>query len=337
MNELPFLISQSRRIFLSLLLGAPAFLKATQPRITNLTAEHAVNNPYGVRVGPDGALYICEIGNHRISKLNLRSRVLTNVIDGQKEPYDLRFDQAGVLYFNDMPAHQVRSLDLKSGKITVIAGTGEPGFAGDGGPAAQAQLKQPHSIAFDSKGRLLICDIGNHRIRMVEHGTISTFAGTGEKNVPTDGAPRVGTALNGPRALDFDREGNVYLVLREGNCVLRLDATTDSYRRIAGTGEKGYSGDGGDARLAKLSGPKAICCAPGGNVYIADTESHTIRRIDQKGIISTIAGTGVRGDGPTGDPRGCALSRPHGVFVDGKGDVYIADSESNRIRLISFS
>lgn len=325
----------SRRGFVGLVLTAPPILSASGPTISNLTSVGAVNNPYGIRIGPDGALYICEIGNHRITRLDLRSGVLSTVLARQQEPYDLRFDAAGSLYFNDMPAHQIRSLDLKSGKVSVIAGTGEAGFGGDGGPASQARLKQPHSIAFDGKGRLLICDIGNHRIRMVENGTISTYAGTGAQNVPADGAPREGTPLNGPRALDFDHEGNMFLVLREGNCVLRLDAKTDRFRRIAGTGEKGYAGDGGDARSAKLSGPKAICCAPDGSVYIADTESHTIRRIDPAGSISTVAGTGVRGDGPIGPPRDCSLSRPHGVFVGVNGELYIADSESNCVRLIS--
>jgi streptogramin lyase len=327
----------SRRTLLGTLAVFDFRAQAAEPLIANLTQTGAVNNPYGLRLGPDGALYICEIGNHRISRLDLQTRKLTVVLDGQKEPYDLRFDREGILYFNDMPAHQIRSLNLKTGETRLIAGTGEPGFSGDGGPAAKAQFKQPHSIAFDPAGRLLVCDIGNHRIRSIDlkTGIITTFAGTGEQGATPEGAPRSGTPINGPRAIDFGSDGTLYLVLREGNAIHRLDPKTDQFHRVAGTGEKGYSGDGADARQAKLSGPKAIACAPDASIYIADTESHTIRRISRSGIISTVAGTGERGDGPTGDPLKCKLSRPHGVFVDQAGIIYIGDSESHRVRKIA--
>lgn len=323
----------SRRTFAAALLAAPA-CNAAEPRITDLTAEGAVNNPYGLRTGPDGALYICEIGNHRISRLDLKSGKLTTVLAGQNEPYDLRFDKDGTLYFVDMPAHQVRSLDLKSGKVTVVAGTGTPGYAGDGGSAPDAQLRQPHSLAFDSQGRLLICDIGNHRIRMVENGRITTFAGTGAAAATPEGAPRADTPINGPRAIDFDSTGALCLVLREGNCVLRLDPKSNRFHLLAGTGAKGYSGDGGDARQAKLSGPKAICCFSDGSVYLADTESHTIRRVSPDGTITTVVGDGTRGDGPPGHPLTCRLARPHGAFIDASGSLYIGDSENHRVRKV---
>ena len=121
-------------------------------------------------------------------------------------------------------------------------------------------------------------------------------------------------------------------MLREGNAVYRIER--GRFRHVAGTGEQGHTGDGADARQAKLSGPKAISCAPDGIVYIADTESHTIRRIDANGVITTVAGTGERGDGPEGDPFKCRLSRPHGVYADRGGSVFISDSEANRIRVL---
>ena len=327
----------SRRLFAGSLLAGAASAQEFHARITNLTAAGQVSNPYGLRLGPDGDLYICEIGAHRISKLNLKTKQFTVVLDGQKEPYDLRFDQNGLLYFVDMPAHQVLSLDLKTRKLTVVAGTGSPGFGGDGGPAVVAQLKQPHSIAFNGPGELLICDIGNHRIRAVDlvTGLISTFAGTGEPGTMEDGAARAGAPLNGPRAMDFNKQGSLYIALREGNRVYRLDPKTDRFRHVAGTGEKGYSGDSSDARRARLSGPKAVCCAADGSIYLADTESHTIRRISTTGIITTVAGTGVRGDGPLGDPLQCRLSRPHGVFAAPDGRVFIGDSEANAVRQIA--
>jgi sugar lactone lactonase YvrE len=163
---------------------------------------------------------------------------------------------------------------------------------------------------------------------------ISTFAGTGDKAATTDGAALKGTPLNGPRAMAFAKNGDMYLALREGNQVWRLDAKKQVWRHVAGSGQKGRD-DGPDAKKATLSGPKGIEIGPDGGVYIADTESHTIRRIDLKsGAISTVAGTGERHDGPDGDPLKCGLARPHGVYVDGAGTIYIGDSENHRVRIV---
>jgi sugar lactone lactonase YvrE len=127
----------------------------------------------------------------------------------------------------------------------------------------------------------------------------------------------------------------MYLALREGNAVYRIDMRKLTIHHIAGSGQTGYDPQGGPAREAKLSGPKGIAIAPDGTVYIADTESHTIRKIDVKsGRISTVAGDGSRHDGPDGDPLKCGLARPHGVFVDAKGTVYIGDSENHRVRVV---
>jgi sugar lactone lactonase YvrE len=113
-----------------------------------------------------------------------------------------------------------------------------------------------------------------------------------------------------------------------------LDAKKQVWRHVAGSGQKGRD-DGPDAKKATLSGPKGIEIGPDGGVYIADTESHTIRRIDLKsGAISTVAGTGERHDGPDGDPLKCGLARPHGVYVDGAGTIYIGDSENHRVRIV---
>lgn len=335
-------------------------LSVTGAQVTTLygtgqpgATDGRVNNPYGLTIGPDGALYFCEVDNHRVSRLDLKTHVRTTVAgNGHKgysgdggpaldaslnEPYEVRFDSAGNMFFVERMNHIVRRVDRKTKIITTVAGTGTPGFSGDGGPATKAQLNQPHSIAFAPDGALLICDILNHRIRRVnlKTGMIETWAGTGEKKAAPDGAPLHGTPLSGPRAIAFDRHGNLYLALREGNAVYRIDVKAGRIYHFAGTGEKGYSGDGGPALQAKLSGPKGISCAEDGTVYIADTESHTIRRIDPRtGIITTVVGTGQRGDGPDGDPLHCRLSRPHGVFAGPHGIVYIDDSESHRVRVL---
>jgi DNA-binding beta-propeller fold protein YncE len=294
----------------------------------------AINNPYGLVTGPDGALYFCEIGNHRVSRLDLKRHVLSTVAgSGQKgysgdggpaleallnEPYEVRFDKAGNLYFAEMQSHVVRRVDVRTHVITTVAGTGVAGFSGDGGPAAKAQLRQPHSIVFDPQGRLLICDIGNYRVRRVDFktGIIETWAGNGERAAVADGTPVASAPLNEPRAIAVAPNGDMYLVVRRGNAVYRIDGKTERIYHVAGTGETGYSGDGGLAKTAKLAGPKGIAVAPDGSLYLADTENHAIRRIDKDGLITTVVG---------------GLARPHGVFVASDGKVYVADSEHHRI------
>jgi sugar lactone lactonase YvrE len=241
------------------------------------------------------------------------------------------------MYFVEMPNHVVRRVDKKTGIISTVAGTGQPGFSGDGGPANKAQMRQPHSIVFDPQGRLLICDIGNHRVRRIDMktGQIETWLGNGERKPTPDGAPIAGTSINGPRAIDLDPQGNLYLVLREGNAIYKIDPKAGRYTHIAGTGEKGYTGDGGPAAKAKLNGPKGIAWSPDISVVIADTENHAIRKIDLKsGVISTLIGTGQRGDGPDGDPLQCKTARPHGVFVSKQGVLYVGDSEAHRVRAL---
>ena len=313
--------------------------------------ERRVNNPYGLVIGPDGALYFCDVDNHAIRRLDLKTKKVTTIVgtgvkgnsgDGGKatealvdQPYELRFDRGGNLFFVDRLGHVVRRVDKKTGIITNVAGTGQPGFGGDGGPAAKAQFKEPHSIVFDRSGALLICDIGNHRVRRVDlkTGTVETFLGTGERKATPDG-PIKGVPVNGPRAIDVDEAGNLYLALREGNTVHKID-NKGNITRIAGTGAKGLAGDGGSALSATLNGPKGVALSKDRMLYLADTENHAIRKIDLKtGIITTVAGTGEKGDGPDGDPLKCKMNRPHGVFVDAKGNVYIGDSEAHRVRLL---
>jgi len=253
------------------------------------------------------------------------------------EPYEIRFDRAGNMYFVEMKNCIVRRVEAKSQIISTVAGIGTAGFAGDGGPATKAALSQPHSIQFDRRGDLYICDIGNQRIRKVNmsSGIISTFAGTGDGAATPNGAKIQGTSLNGPRAIDFDADGNLWLALREGNAVYKLDLRGERIHHVAGTGQKGFTGNGGPAKQAALSGPKGLSVAPNGNIYFADTESHTVRLIDvAHATLKLVAGTGERGDGPEGAPLNCRMSRPHGIFVDSDGAIFIADSEAHRVRVI---
>ncbi len=315
--------------------------------------EAQVGNPYGLTLGPDGALYVAEVDTHRIRRINLETgRISTFAGTGEQgysgdggpatearlnEPYEVRFDDGGDLFFVEMKNAVVRRVDHRTGRISTVAGTGEAGFSGDGGPAAEAAFDRPHSIAFGPDGALYVCDIGNHRIRRVDltSGRITTFAGTGERLPTPDGAAVDGAPLNGPRAMTFAKNGDMFLALREGAAVYRLEWRSKAWRHIAGTGENGYQGDGGPAKQAQLSGPKGIAVGPHGGVYIADTESHTVRRIDlESGLIETVVGDGSRHDGPEGDPLSCGLARPHGVYVDAKGALYIGDSENHRVRVV---
>ena len=311
-----------------------------------------LNNVFGVARGPDGFLYICDMDNARVRRVGPDGKIETyagNGVRGRKGdggpadkaslnmPYELAWDQAGDLFIVELANHAVRRVDAKTRIITTIAGTGKPGFSGDGGPATAAQFNQPHSLAFDPAGDLYICDIMNHRVRKIDMktGLISTWSGTGEAKTASDGSPITGSPLNGPRALAFGADGKCYLALREGNALLLLAPKANTLKRVAGTGKSGFTGNGGPALEAKLAGPKAVGLAPNGDVYLADTESHSIRYLDvKKGTLEVLVGNGKKGDGPDGnDPLNCQLARPHGVFVDKDGSVFIGDSETHRVRV----
>ena len=312
-----------------------------------------VAQPFGIAIGPKHGLYVCEVGSHVIRRVDPVSNKISVVagtgekgFDGNgglatdaklNEPYEVRFAANGDMYFVEMQNHIVRRVDHETGKIHLVAGCGEKGFGGDGGPATEAKLNRPHSIALDNDDNLYICDIGNHRVRRVDlkTGVISTFAGTGERKPTPDGSAFDGTPLNGPRALDFDGDHNLILALREGNAIYRIDLQKKTLHHIAGTGKKGYSGHGGPAKAAKLSGPKGVALGPNGDIFFADTESHTVRVVRKaSGIVETVIGDGKKGDGPDGDPLKCRMDRPHGVFVDKTGRVYVGDSNNHRVRML---
>ena len=311
-----------------------------------------IDNPFGVVRGPDGAIWFCEYTGQRIRRVAVDGTISTVAGSGKKGysgdggpallasfnlPHEVRFDKAGDLYIVDLGNHAVRKVDLKTGFISTCAGTGQPGYTGDGGAANKAQFKQPHSIQFGPEGDLYICDIGNHTIRKVDMktGVISTFAGTGATGPTPDGAPIEGTPLKGPRSIDFDRSGNLWLATREGNQVFKFDLKAGRIQHVAGTGKSGFSGNGGPARLADLKGPKGIAVDSKGNVWLADTESHSVRVIDARtGNLELVAGTGEKGDGPEGDPLQCKMARLHGIFVDSDDSVFIGDSEAHRVRVL---
>jgi len=320
----------------------------------SLANQSSIGEPYGVVIGPDGALYVCEIANHLIRRIDLMTGTMTRVagsgnvgysgdggpaVDAEcNEPYEVRFDSQGNLLFVEMKNAVIRRVDAKTGKISTVAGTGTAGFSGDDGPASQAQLKQPHSIALDDQDNIFICDIGNHRVRRVDArtGVISTVIGGG-KNSPTPDVSAIDNlSLKGPRALDHLGQNRFVLALREGNAIYRLDLNEKTLTHLAGTGKSGYAGDGSDAKQALLAGPKGVAANQAGDIFFADTESHTIRVIRAgTGIVETVAGDGKRGDGPEDHPLKCRMARPHSVCVDADGNVFIGDSETHRVRKLN--
>lgn len=329
-----------------------------QPELNgNAGAATAINigQPFGVEMGPDGALYVTEVGNHRVLRVDLQSKELTTVAGcGRKgysgdgglataaelnEPYEVRFDSDGNMFFVEMQNHIVRRVDAGTGVISTVAGTGAAGYGGDGGPATKAQFRQPHSIALDDHGGLFIADIGNHRIRRVDlkTGIVETIAGDGSKRPPIDGGSAQGRAVVGPRALYITGE-TLWVALREGHSVWTLGLHDGQWKHVAGTGKPGFSGDGGNAKLATFNGPKGIAVDRRGNAFIVDTENQVIRRVDgATGNITTVAGSGPlqRGGAGDGGPATSAqLDRPHGICLASDGRVYIGDTNNHRVRRV---
>lgn len=329
--------------------GVPGFSGDGGPALQSQMRE-----PFGITRGPDGALYVCEFNGHVIRRMDDKSVITTVAGTGTpgysgdggpatkaqlNKPHEIRFGPDGALYISDMSTHTIRRVDMKSGLISTFAGSGHAGFSGDGGPASAAQMKDPIAIQFGPDGKLYICDIGNNRVRAVDLKTsvITTVCGNGKKEPTPDGADfSPDTPLNGPRTIDFDRDGRAWLALREGNSLYRADLKTSKLTHIAGTGKSGFGGNGGPAKAAQLAGPKGLAIGQDGRVFIADTESHSIRAVDPRtGRIEVVCGNGKKGAGKDGPARDCQLARPHGVFVDNDGTLYIGDSENHVVRALA--
>jgi sugar lactone lactonase YvrE len=223
------------------------------------------------------------------------------------------------------------------GIISTVAGTGEFGYSGDGGPGAEAMLREPNDLFLDGQGGLLIADIQDQRIRRVdlETGIITTFAGTGERSRAGDGKPATEAALMGPRAVCMDSLGNVYVSEREGNGVRRISPDGVLITIAGAEAVYGYSGDGGPALAATWGAPKAMRCDLNDNIIVVDSDNCAVRRIDARtGIVTTIAGGREGGDGDGGPAVDAGLAHPHGCGIDANGDLFIADTHNHRVRMV---
>ena len=251
-------------------------------------------------------------------------------------PSALAIDSAGNLYFVDQDTYRVRKVDA-SGQVSTIAGSGLPGFSGDGGPATSARLgDRVEGLAVDGDGNIYIADTGNYRIRKVDRsGIISTIAGTGAFRTGGDGGPAKIAGLTAIGGLAVDTAGNLYVADTWDDRVRRIDAN-GIISTVAGTGDAGRSGDAGPAVEARLDRPEGVAIGPSGDIYIADTDNHLVRRVDASGTITTIVGTGDRGySGDGGPATEAALSEPRAVAVDSVGNVYIADSANGIVRRVA--
>ena len=309
--------------------------------------EACLNEPKSLVLFGDNVLYVADAENHVIRKVDLASGLITTV-SGRPEQGHVgggapARDQAPAGEedpFADPPSGKnekfVQQSDL-SGTVRYMVGAAKTGrFAGDGGPATEALLNFPGAVAVDRPGNLYIADTMNHRVRKVDAttGVITTIAGTGQHRWSGDGGPATEAALNEPAALVVDDRGNLYIADQSNNRVRKVDLNSGLITTVAGTGETGYTGDGMPAAEAGISGPSGLAIGPEGELYIADTFSGRIRRIDPAtGLVSTVVGDGgeYRFSGMPNE-FSTSLSRPYGIALDRAGNILITDSDSHLIR-----
>jgi len=248
-------------------------------------------------------------------------------------PSALAFDAAGDLFIADTADNQIIEVDL-NGILTTVAGTGQQGFGGDGGPATSALLDSPVGIAIDTANNLYFADTNNNRIREISNGVITTIAGTGATGFSGDGAAATAAVFSRPTALAVDSNANLYIADTDNNRIREI--SNGVIATVAGNGSQMYSGDGGLATAAGLDSPAGVAVDSSFNIYISDTHNQRIRMVTfTTGIITTIAGTGVKGFSADGPALSAELAHPTGVSVDNSGTVYFADTDNQRIRSIA--
>lgn len=313
--------------------------------------------PQDVTWGPDQQLYLADWNNHRIRRIHpdgvetvAGTGELGEAADGLalyvqfNHPTGVTFDANGGMLIAAWHNSLVKRLDFESGFVENIAGTGARSFGGDGGPANSAALDLPSAVVVDSSGDVIIADQANFRLRRVNaDGIIDTIAGTGVRGYSGDGGLATEARLSSPvgqaaapaARIDIGPDDQIYIA-DTGNHVVRMIDTDGVIHTLAGTGEPGYSGDGGSGTFATFNTPSDVALAPNGILYVADTQNHVVRRIRPNGTVDTVAGTGNRGFSGDGGPAHSAqLDRPYGVEVAPNGDLYIADTHNHRVRKVS--
>jgi uncharacterized protein (TIGR03437 family) len=321
--------------------GSQPALSAPLGQIEGVAADAAGNiyiadpsNNVVVKISPDGTLVT--VAGNGIQGFSGDGGIATSAT--LNSPTGIALDPAGNLYIAEVNGNRIRKVDM-TGVITTLAGTGSNGFSGDGSAATKATLNSPSGIAVDGNGNVYFADTANQRIRKVNAaGNISTIAGTGASGYSGDNGPAANAVLNLSIIycnLALDAAGNLYFGDGGNNRIRKID-TSGVITTIAGTGTGGYSGDSGSAISAQIRQPAGIALDTGGNLYFCDLGNGRLRRIDAKGIITTIAGNGgfdLAGDG--GPALSASFSGPFGVALDVAGNLYVSDSFSRRLREIS--
>ena len=308
-----------------------------------------LGNVARVAVDPDGNVFASDSNNHIVVKISPGGDLTVVAGNGTAGfsgdggpatsaslnfPAGVAVDAVGNLYIADAGNARVRKVD-GTGTITTVAGNGAGGFSGDGGPVNSASLS-PVGIALDAVGNLYIADNGNNRVRKVDGtGTITTVAGDGTCCFSGDGGPATSTSINNPSGVAFDVDGNL-LIADTFNSRVRQVSPDGIITTIAGNGVWGFSGDGGPATEASLGQFTDVATDAAGNLYIADSTNHRVRKVSPDGTITTVAGKGLFGfSGDGGPATEASLSRPTGVAVDAAGNLYVADTQHWRVRKVS--
>ncbi len=311
-----------------------------------------LDEPMGVAADPGGNLFIADVDNSRIRKVNPAGIITTVAGTGTSGfsgdggpataaqlgyPPRVAADSGGNLFIVDADNQRIRKV-TPAGVITTVAGTGTSGFSGDGGPATAAQLADPVAVAVDAVGNLFIADNGNDRIRRVTPGgIITTVAGTETGGFGGDGGPATAAQLADPLAVAVDAAGNLFIA-DTGNDRIRKVTPSGIITTFAGSGLRGFSGDGGAATGAWLSEPSDVAVDAAGNFFIADNGNDRVRKVTPNGIITTVAGTGTGGFSGDGGPATAAqLNDPVAVAADAAGNLFIADKNNSRIRKVTFT
>jgi sugar lactone lactonase YvrE len=303
----------------------------------------SLDRPFGVAVDSAGNLYMADTFNSRIRKVS--GGTITTVAGGGNGalgdggpatsaslawPQGVAVDSSGNLYIADTNYDFIRK--VSGGTITTVAGNNIWGYSGDGGPATSASLNFPYGVAVDSAGNVYIADWQNNRIRKVSGGTITTVAGNGFYRYSGDSGPATSASLNQPTGVAVDSFGNLYIADWFNNRIRKVSGGTIT--TVAGNGRCCFSGDGGSPTSASLNQPQGTAADSAGNLYIADYGNSRVRKVSG-GTITTVAGGGKGPLGDGGPATSATLGSPVGVAVDSAGNLYIADSWSNRIRKVS--
>jgi hypothetical protein len=313
-------------------------------------------NPFGVAVAPSGTIYIADTFNNQIDYVNPTTGVIKvlagsgtyGYVDGPAlsaefaDPRGLALDAPlNLLFIADRDNNVIRELNLATGAVSTVAGTGTYGDGGSGIPATSAELASPTAVAVDSSGLdLFIADTFNNMVREVNltTGIITTIAGTGTAGFSGDSGPATSAELFDPSGVVVSHSGNVYISDSDNEVVREVNASTQIITTIAGTPQTvGYSGDNGPATSATFATPYGLALNSAGTVlYIADRDNNAIRQVNlTTGIITTFAGSGSFGStGDNGPATAATLSSPRSVALDAAGDLLIADTLGNQIRLV---